>query len=203
MAVDFDKQSYWHKRFSTEASFEWLVPSAEFMPLLDPYLAQLPSSAPILHLGIGTSDLHTHIRKRGFENLTNIDYEPLAIDRGCQLEQDAFGNVRMKYLVADATQLDLGSTKYDLVVDKGTADAIACGGDEAVAAMTRGVAECLAEGGVWVSLSYSAWRYEIPGLPFDVDVASRIPLPKARETDPDLYHYCYLLRAKGSGDPAC
>ncbi|KAK3689526.1 hypothetical protein B0T22DRAFT_441004 [Podospora appendiculata] len=192
MAADIDKQSYWHKRFSTEVSFEWLVPSAAFMPILNPYLAQLPSSGPILHLGIGTSDLHTHIRKRGFENLANIDYEQLAIDRGRQLEQDAFGD------------LDLGSTaQYDLVVDKSTADAIACSGDEAVAAMVQGIAKCLAEGGLWVSLSYSALRYEIPGLPFDVEVVSRIPLSKARETDPEIYYYCYLLRAKMSDAQAC
>ncbi|KAJ3464310.1 hypothetical protein MRS44_009096 [Fusarium solani] len=129
MPADFDKQSYWHKRFASEKAFEWLVKSADFMPLVEPVLERLePATARILHIGFGTSDLQNHFRARGFRNLLNVDYEPLAIDRGRELETQAFGDVQMRYEVQDATQLDL-KEKFDLIVDKSTVDAISCAGE--------------------------------------------------------------------------
>ncbi|KAL7912711.1 S-adenosyl-L-methionine-dependent methyltransferase [Trichoderma velutinum] len=208
MPTDFDKQTYWHHRFATEASFEWLLSSTDFISILKPLLTNLePSTARILHLGSGTSDLHNHFRRLGFLDVTNVDYEPRAVDRGRQLEQQAFGDVKMKYAVADATEsLLLSSTsndqgtrnndKFDLVVDKSTADAISCGGDEQVRRMAHCVRECLADDAIWVSMSYSASRFDISELPFDVKVLVKIPTPKKEVTDPDIFHWCYLLRPK-------
>lgn len=203
MPVDFDKQAYWHDRFSTETSFEWLLGSAEYVSIIKPILANLgPSSARILHIGSGTSDLHNYLRHLGFQDVTNVDYEPLAVDRGRELEQQAFGNVKMKYAVADATQLQLSTDngeqkcKFDLVVDKSTADAVSCGGDDQLRRMASCIREHLAPGAVWISLSYSASRFDIEGLPFDVEVLAKVPTPKIKATDPDVFHWCYLLRPK-------
>ncbi|KAI0872499.1 S-adenosyl-L-methionine-dependent methyltransferase [Hypoxylon argillaceum] len=195
MAADFEKQSYWHDRFATETAFEWLVPSETFMPFLTPYLYATETQR-ILHLGPGTSDLHTHLRARGHANVTNADYEPLALTRGRALEEAAFGDVRMSYAVADVTKLDADLGTFDLVVDKSTADAVSCGGDAAVLAMARCVRACLAPDGVWVSLSYSATRFELEELPFEVRVVGRILTPKAKVTDPDVFYWCYLLRPR-------
>ncbi|KAL2159383.1 hypothetical protein VTH06DRAFT_2387 [Thermothelomyces fergusii] len=193
---DFEKQSYWHERFASERAFEWLAPSPTVVGILAPYLAGLGPSARILHLGSGTSDLHNHLRDRGFLDVTNVDYEPLALERGRQLEWDRFGDVRTQYLLADATRLDLGD-RYRLVVDKGTADAIACGGEDALLSMARSVRRCLDEDGVWVCLSYSSDRFgeEVRSM-FAVEVISKIPTPKHKPTDPDIFHHCYLLRPR-------
>ncbi|CAM1511041.1 Fc.00g085540.m01.CDS01 [Cosmosporella sp. VM-42] len=195
MPADFDQQSYWHGRFTTETSFEWLLPSAVFMALIEPHLAKLDPEASILQIGFGTSDLQNHLRKRGFRNVTNVDYEPLAIDRGRDLEMKEFGDVRMKYEVKDATHLDLPK-KFNLVLDKSTVDAVSCGGEEPLRCMANGVRKHLADGAVWISLSYSASRFEIDGLPFDVEVVSKVLTSKLKETDPDVFHWCYLLRPK-------
>ncbi|KAI3329889.1 S-adenosyl-L-methionine-dependent methyltransferase [Ustulina deusta] len=198
MAADFEKQSYWRNRFASETAFEWLAPSATFISFMEPYLS--PSgNQRILHLGSGTSDLHVRLREEGHQDVTNVDYEPLALDRGRQMEERFFGDVATKYAVADVTRLptDLPAPRaFDLVVDKSTADAVSCGGDEAVLAMARGVRGCLAAGGLWISLSYSARRFELEELPFDVCVIGKIPTPKAKATDPDVYHWCYLLRPR-------
>lgn len=197
-AVDFDKQSYWHARFAKESSFEWLTSSDIFMSLLEPHITHIKPSSPVLNIGSGTSDLHNHLRARGITNVTNLDYEPLAAQRGAQLEEQAFGEARMAYVVADATKLRDPSVRehhgrYHLVVDKGTSDAIACGGDEAILAMARGIRQCLAQGGVWVALSYSTHRFDVHDLPFNVTVIAKVPTSKLRPTDPDIYHWCYLL----------
>lgn len=193
MPSDFESQSYWHDRFTAETAFEWLTDSSTFTQTLEPLLDQLERSARILHLGSGTSDLHNHIRARGFRDVTNVDYEPLALKRGQELELSAFGDIIMRYVVADATQLHLDE-KYDLVIDKSTTDAVACGSEDAVLRMAQGVRKHLAPGGCWVSLSYSTSRFDIEELPFSVDPIATIPIPKQRETDPDIYHWCYLLR---------
>ncbi|KAL2126710.1 hypothetical protein VTI74DRAFT_368 [Chaetomium olivicolor] len=197
MPADFEKQSYWHDRFQSETSFEWLAPSAAFMDVAGPLFQHLPPSARILHLGSGTSDLHNHLRQRGFLDVTNIDYEPLALDRGQDLERNRFGDVRMKYLVADATRLDLNvKEKYHFAIDKSTADAIACGGAKAVVSMAKAIHRHLADDGFWVSLSYSPSRFEEVQSLFEVEVVGKIPTPKARPTDPNIFHYCYLLRPR-------
>lgn len=196
MAADFDKQSYWHARFNKETSFEWLMTSDQFMAILGPHLEQLDApTARILHIGMGTSDLQNKFRALGFLNVINVDYEPLAVERGRQLEQKAFGDVQMDYAVADATQLLL-PTAYDLIVDKSTVDAIACGGEENVLAMARSVERHLAPGAVWISLSYSSTRFNIENLPFSVQVLARVPTPKRNPLDPDVYIFCYLLRTR-------
>ncbi|KAF5019203.1 hypothetical protein F66182_8808 [Fusarium sp. NRRL 66182] len=196
MAADFEKQSYWHERFSSEKAFEWLLPSADFMPLIQPILDRLdPPTARILHIGFGTSDLQNHFRSRGFRNILNVDFEPLAIDRGRHLEEQAFGDVKMRYGVQDATQLDL-TEKFDLIVDKSTVDAISCGGETALRRMAYGIRGCLADGAVWVSFSYSAYRFDLDHLPFDVEVLAKVLTPKLLPNDPDIYHWCYLLRPK-------
>ncbi|KAI1350190.1 S-adenosyl-L-methionine-dependent methyltransferase [Xylaria sp. FL0043] len=203
MVADFEKQSYWHNRFASETAFEWLAPSATLISFMEPYLS--PPSAGItqriLHLGSGTSDLAVRLRERGHRDITNVDYEPLALVRGRQMEESFFGDVVMEYAVADVTRMRLADLPglhqgFDIIVDKGTADAVACGGDEAVLAMTKCVRECLAAEGIWISLSYSAQRFEIEGLPFDVCVIGKIATPKARVTDPDVFYWCYLLRPR-------
>jgi SAM-dependent methyltransferase len=193
--ADFEKQSYWHERFASETAFEWLTSSAAFMDVLAPHLEQLPRTVRILHLGSGTSDLHNHLRQAGFKDITNIDYEPLALERGRQLERDWFGDVRMEYVVADATRLHPRG-KYHVAIDKSTADAVACGGADAVVSMARGIRRCLRDDGFWISLSYSPSRFEGVHFMFEVSVISRVPTPKFKPTDPDIFHCCYLLRPK-------
>jgi len=194
--MDFEKQAYWHDRFAQETAFEWLVKSPDLMKVIEP---QLPSpESRVLHLGFGTSDLQNYFRRHGFNDVTNVDYEPLAMDRGRSLEAEAFGDVRMSYVVADVTQLppELTRKQYDLVIDKSTADAVSCGGAVSFTRMLEGVRRVLAPGGLWISLSYSAYRFQMDSLPFEVEVIHKFPAPRYHPNDPEIYHWCYLLRPR-------
>ncbi|KAL2125594.1 hypothetical protein VTJ04DRAFT_1959 [Mycothermus thermophilus] len=226
MPTDFEKPEYWQNRFAKETSFEWLFPSSTVIEIIAPYLDALvnsgtSSSSPtprILHLGSGTSDLHNHLRSRGFERVTNVDYAPLALERGREHERARFGDVKMRYCVADVTNLKVeladeeeaagnaGAGYYDVVLDKCTADAVACGGDDALRAMAKNVSRWLRRGaagreedGFWISVSYSSSRFEDIRDLFDVEVIHKIPTAKAKPTDPDVFHYCYLLKPKRAG----
>ncbi|KAK4223835.1 hypothetical protein QBC38DRAFT_538803 [Podospora fimiseda] len=202
MPADFEKQYYWKQRFQKEKAFEWLTTSPTFINTFTPYLDSLDPTIEILHLGSGTSDLHNHLRKRGFLNVTNIDYEPLALERRQQLERNVFGDVKTKYRVADVTKLDINSdqpNKCQLIIDKSTIDAVACGGDEAVVAMAQGIYKILnGQNGVWISLSFSEHRFDDERIKelFDVQVVTKVATEKRLESDPDLWHWCYSLRPK-------
>ncbi len=165
------------------------------MDILLPYLQPLAESAQILHLGSGTSDLHNHLRQHGFLSVTNMDYESLALERGRQLERERFGDVRTKYVIADATRLKMAD-RYQVVIDKSTADAIGCGEGDAIMLLAKGLHRCLDGTGFWISLSYSPSRFDHVQSLFEVEVISRLLTPKSKPTDPDVFHYCYLLRPR-------
>ena len=194
--ADFHTQEYWSARFESETQFEWLVTAQDFFEqVLQKYIQ--PDSK-VLHLGFGTSDLQNYLRQAGCKHIVNVDFEPAAVARGRELERRRFGDVRMSYLVADVTnfppEFACDGDGFDLVVDKSTADAVACGGDDALLSMARSVRRCLSAGGLWLCCSYSATRFhDIPDLPFDVQLVHRFPLPQNRPTDPELFHSCYLL----------
>ncbi|KAK5651255.1 hypothetical protein OQA88_12663 [Cercophora sp. LCS_1] len=194
MPPNFESPAYWETRFQNETSFEWLIDSSTFLALIRPYINAVAQSSPILHLGSGTSDLHVHLYKAGYTNITNLDYEPLALERGKALEQAALGVIKTSYVQADVTDMDLGK-KFSLAIDKSTADAVSCGEEGAMKRMTENVRNHLVEGGVWVSMSFSEWRFE--GIErWDVELVGKVPTEKKRETDPDIYMFCFLLRAK-------
>ena len=195
MPPAFDQQSYWHNRFLSESTFEWLISSETFLDVAAPFLCRLPRDAPILQLGCGTSDLHIHLRRHGFTNVTNLDYEPLAIERSQAMERDEFGDIRTTHVVADVLGLDLGR-KFDLVLDKSTADAIACCEGPSVLTMTHRVKNHLTENGVWLSLSFSASRFETDDgtLPLRTEIVDRLRTIKGKPSDPDVFHYCHLLQ---------
>ncbi|KAK4202884.1 hypothetical protein QBC40DRAFT_251581 [Triangularia verruculosa] len=207
MPADFEKVEYWHKRFTTERSFEWLTSSSAFFAILEPLLTPLPPSSTVLHLGSGTSDLHVYFRRHCSQLQTiNMDYEPLALERGKEMEMREFGDVKMGYQVQDVTMpFELGPEqmgKVRMVIDKSTVDAVSCGGDESVIKMAERIHETLdKEEGVWVTLSFSDSRFEMDSKRvqelFDVSVLTKVATgPKRLESDPDIWHWCWLLRPK-------
>jgi hypothetical protein len=195
MPPAFDRQDYWQTRFTEESSFEWLLASDAFLDILKPHLRALPPDAPILQLGSGTSNMHLQLRAMGFTDITNIDYAPLALEKGKAAERAEFGDVRSTYAVADALKLHLGR-KYAIAIDKSTADSIACGGEDALLLLSRGVKRHLSDGGKWISLSYSMSRFDDPGIPLDISLLCKVPVKKVKETEPDVFLHCYLLQKR-------
>ncbi|CCG84225.1 protein of unknown function [Taphrina deformans PYCC 5710] len=189
--TDFDTAAYWRQRFENESSFEWLISSEQFMPFLQGFLK---TGSTVLNLGSGSSDLHVHLRRQGFVT-TSVDFVESAIQHGKALEETVFGNVTTDYLVADATQLPSFERKFDLVVDKSTADAISCGPH--LSHLMRSVHASICPEGSWICCSYSADRFaEIPTemALFEVSVLGKVPLSKSNPFDPDIWTWIYLLK---------
>ena len=107
----------------------------------------------VLEIGCGTQPLEPGMRSAGFAGTyTGIDNAETALTK---LAAGAAG-ARTTYAVADATALEAESGTYDLVVDKGTIDAVNCADDE-FATSGAIVSECarvLAPGGAFVIVSH-------------------------------------------------
>lgn len=102
------------------------------------------SEAEIMILGCGTSNLAEELYfKAGFENITNLDFSQAVINfMGEALEktQEGLNETRkfenMEYLCIDICDIDnaideeiFEENSYDLIIDKGCLDAIACNED--------------------------------------------------------------------------
>ncbi|WCJ25288.1 S-adenosyl-L-methionine-dependent methyltransferases superfamily protein [Euphorbia peplus] len=80
------------------------------------------SSWSVLDIGTGNGVLLQELAKQGFTDLTGVDYSEGAIDLARSLA-DRNGNSNINFLVDDVLETKL-ERKFQLVMDKGTLDAI-------------------------------------------------------------------------------
>ncbi|KAL7418997.1 hypothetical protein Q5752_006681 [Cryptotrichosporon argae] len=115
----YGTQEYWEKRYTTEpegTSFDWFL-SPEY---LLSFFAAVDKSARILMLGCGNSRLGEVMYDAGWTNIVNLDYSPAVI---AQMRARHAGRPHMEWRVMDVLALEYGE-EFDVVVDKGTMDAM-------------------------------------------------------------------------------
>jgi EEF1A lysine methyltransferase 4 len=123
-----DKQ-FWNERFLEEKANDWYIS----WELLRPYLEQLgiPPDAAILNVGSGNSAVPFDMCKAGLTNVTSIDISDEAI-RIMKAKSEQEG-LTCKWIEADATNLSgFMDSSYDVVIDKGTLDALVCDDDDLI-----------------------------------------------------------------------
>jgi ubiquinone/menaquinone biosynthesis C-methylase UbiE len=138
---------------------EWYYGYEELKPLLAPYLDKFSrkgkSPVATLDLGCGLSDFFGDMHEDGYEGKwVGVDFSAEA----CRMMTEKFAeleDVRFEKLdVRDMHPFE--NETFDVVVDKATADAIACDKDkgrEMVAEMFSEVSRVLKPGGVYVIVS--------------------------------------------------
>eukprot|EP00929_Paragymnodinium_shiwhaense_P102786 TRINITY_DN6601_c0_g1_i2.p1 TRINITY_DN6601_c0_g1~~TRINITY_DN6601_c0_g1_i2.p1 ORF type:complete len:360 (-),score=119.97 TRINITY_DN6601_c0_g1_i2:47-1126(-) len=92
----------------------------ELGELLKPHLER--DSRKILMLGCGNSDMSTKMYAAGFEDIVNIDISPKLLDE--LRAQHETTMPKMKWLYMNVSQLEFEDASFDVVLDKGTFDAI-------------------------------------------------------------------------------
>src|SRR6266436_3571762 len=112
-----DTRTHWEKIYTTKApdQVSWYRPHLETsIDLIERSISD--RSASILDVGGGESTLVDDLLARGFQNITVLDVSQVAIDATKQrLGQIAS---RVRWLVADVTQVELEPRAYDVWHDR-------------------------------------------------------------------------------------
>jgi len=108
---------YWNKRYMTEDTYEWFKGYQSFCNILR---QKIQTNEKILILGCGNSPLSEAMYRDGYTSITNIDYSPVVIDKMKFKHSD----LKMEWLVMDATNLNFPAGHFDVVLEKGTLDAM-------------------------------------------------------------------------------
>ncbi len=88
-------------------------------------LVDAPKSSQILELGCGNSAFTERMYDDGYRNITGIDISASAV---AQMQtRNASSRKELAFAVMDVKELKFPSASLDLVVDKGTLDAVLCG----------------------------------------------------------------------------
>ncbi|GJE85884.1 hypothetical protein PsYK624_019630 [Phanerochaete sordida] len=146
---DYESKDYWENRFKSETHFEWLGDGGDtIIPELVGYLLCRPPTRntlpPLcLHIGAGASTLSNDMLRqyrtvyKTFRGpvIYNTDFAEEVVKRGNEVEQakgpevvwEHIDLLRWKDMLALKKRvLETKNSKFELVVDKSTADAIAC-----------------------------------------------------------------------------
>ncbi|CAE7035928.1 EEF1AKNMT [Symbiodinium natans] len=164
-AQTFGTQQYWEEFYSSDAAdaeeFEWFCGYEDLRPFFRHFADSLISRTQqtrLLVAGCGNSRLTFDVyddvvADEGLPvDIWNVDYAEAALDR---LRGIADGRA-MNWAVADLTNLseqDFPTASFDIVLDKGTMDALFCAGSDAVAAATREMHRILRPGGRMIMVS--------------------------------------------------
>jgi len=149
--ADYGKADYWDERYSVNSdgdTFDWYQRWSGLKSFLEPKL-KLDSS--ILMVGCGNSTLSIDMYNNNYKNITNIDIS------GVVINQMLTRYPMMTWLQMDVMKMTTFSdNSFNVIIDKGTLDAILCGDNSTVnaEAMLREISRLLTPNGVFFEITY-------------------------------------------------
>ncbi|EJD43760.1 S-adenosyl-L-methionine-dependent methyltransferase [Auricularia subglabra TFB-10046 SS5] len=158
----YQDKDYWDERYAKDDGFhDWFKGYSELKPLLDELVPD--RSARILMLGCGNSALSKDMWEAGYKNIVNIDYSPVVIDHMRTVHS---GMDTMTWRVMDIRHLEFEDGSFDVVIDKGTMDAMLAGVkdvwnppqdivDSCNAEVREAIRVLRPEGGVFIYLTFA------------------------------------------------
>jgi len=123
---EFLSKKYWDSFFkkleqknNDSEFFEWYGEFPSFSPYLTPIL--LPSHH-ILNIGCGNSQFSEQLYDSGFPNIKNIDFSEKVIKK--MKKRSSKKRPEMSYDVQDVFAMKFEDNSFDVIIDKGTLDAV-------------------------------------------------------------------------------
>nr|XP_034978267.1 eEF1A lysine and N-terminal methyltransferase isoform X2 [Zootoca vivipara] len=120
-ARDFASAGYWERFFRERGgrAFEWYGEWQDLRASLGRYLRPRDS---ILVAGCGNSELSEQLYDEGYQDITNVDISEVVIKQ--MQKRSAHLRPKMTYIVMDVLQMDFPDEHFQVVLDKGTLDAL-------------------------------------------------------------------------------
>eukprot|EP00927_Polykrikos_kofoidii_P035666 TRINITY_DN30214_c0_g1_i1.p1 TRINITY_DN30214_c0_g1~~TRINITY_DN30214_c0_g1_i1.p1 ORF type:complete len:310 (-),score=26.83 TRINITY_DN30214_c0_g1_i1:28-957(-) len=213
----FSNPEYWDNTYKqSEGHFDWYgtwlsgvqgVPHTALRAHIAPHLLRGPQTVT-LNLGCGNSKLAEEMHSDGFVTITNVDISTAVVEK--MRARNAHLNPQMTYLQMDISNMSFANEKFDLVIEKGTLDALYTGSPHLIPQIVDGAWRILRPGGYLVSISFGASRarWQLFKPPSFLGWANRTKyeIPRhSRHMDgnvgPGDVFYIYMLR-KGFPDEA-
>jgi len=118
--AEYSTRSYWDERYSNdEGTFDWFKSYDELEQLFSEIIPH--RDVRILVLGCGNSTLSDRMWQAGYRNIVNVDFSAVVIEKMQRLYLDRPG---MEWHVMDVRGLEFEPSSFDVVIDKGTMDAM-------------------------------------------------------------------------------
>ncbi|XP_060630351.2 eEF1A lysine and N-terminal methyltransferase [Anolis sagrei] len=126
-AKDFASADFWERFFRERGgrAFEWYGAWKSLRAPLGRYLRPQDS---ILVVGCGNSELSEELYDEGYQDITNVDISELVIKQ--MQERSVHLRPKMTYMVMDVLQMDFPDGHFQVVLDKGTLDALLTDAEE-------------------------------------------------------------------------
>ncbi|XP_055480658.1 eEF1A lysine and N-terminal methyltransferase [Psammomys obesus] len=118
---EFASVDYWEKFFQQRGkkAFEWYGTYLKLCEVLHKYIKPREK---VLVIGCGNSELSEQLYDVGYQDIVNIDISEVVIKQ--MNERNAGRRPHMSFLKMDMTQMEFPDAAFQVVLDKGTLDAI-------------------------------------------------------------------------------
>ncbi|KAM6160625.1 EEF1A lysine methyltransferase 4 [Erethizon dorsatum] len=160
---EYREVQYWDQRYrgaADSAHYEWFGNFSSFRALLEP---ELRPEDRILVLGCGNSALSYELFIGGFPNVTSVDYSSVVV----AAMQARYAHLpRLRWETMDVRALCFPDGSFDVVLEKGTLDALLAGEQDPWTISSEGVhtvdqvlsevSRVLVPGGRFVSMTSAA-----------------------------------------------
>ena len=150
----YGEKEYWKKHYKNidNNTFDWLLDYSDVKDIISS-LKISKESGKILNVGCGNSEFSEHMYDDGYHNIQNIDISQELINYMSERIQNRPG---LTYEVMDILDMKFTNNSFDLIIDKGTFDAISCSYDYFIniAKMMKEIQRVLKVGGYYMIISY-------------------------------------------------
>lgn len=206
--AQYGKSSYWDERYTKDPEpFDWYQRYSGIRDLINQYVKR---EDQILMSGSGTSRLTEDMFEDGYTSITNIDISRVCIEIMAERYKD---KPTLQWQQMNICALDFPDETFDVVIAKGTVDAVLCGeGSTAnMAKLCSEVSRVLKPKGLFFIVSYGvpdnrlnyiekedvySWNVTVHTVPKPTVSAAAVPSAE----DANGVHYIYVCTKGGSAE---
>jgi ubiquinone/menaquinone biosynthesis C-methylase UbiE len=117
----FSDKNFWDDSYGRLSStYDWYIPYAEAKK----FLSNESRGDEILVIGCGQSEFSEDMFKDGYKRILSVDFSSTAIQTMIKRAKNSEELKGIRYLEMDVTHLLFDDETFDIVIDKGTLDAI-------------------------------------------------------------------------------
>jgi len=125
----YAQREFWDSRFEeTSGFFDWYANWKQISPVFrEVFPIEEYGNATHLMVGCGNSRMSDEMAADGYPWVTNMDISPVVLGKMKSKDKSNFD-----FIALDATKMNFRDNTFDLCIDKGIFDALACGPDRTV-----------------------------------------------------------------------